>query len=561
MNSVVLLLIGIAVALGGYFLYARRIDRKVFQADPKRATPARLYMDGVDFVPTSRYVLFGYQFKAIAAVGPVVGPIIAIQWGWLPALLWVTLGVLAIGWVHDYASAMVGLRSEGQTFGALSYRLISPRGRLVLLFFLYFYLLLIVAAFGNMIATAMATLPSIPLAIIIVSLAGVVAGQMIYRHKIDILVTTILMVGISLFGVWLGTQVAIPASKLVWILFALGFSYLGAVLPIWSYAQPINYVSFYLVFMGIVGAGIGVLIGHPQVTTPAFTSFQVANLGPLWPILFVTIACGAVSGWHSLVSSSGTARQLESEVDACPVTAGAMFSEMILAVLAIIVAAATYTGYQAYAEHLRTAQPGGVFAHGMSSLLGYLGIPQGFGEAFAGAIFVILAITVMQLVVRFMRVATVELAGDALPPLRNIHVSTILALGLGFVLIYTGTFQHIWVLFGGSNQLMAALALMIIAIWLVRKGKKHLFASVPMGFMLVTTIAALSYTSYICLKKSGVLGVAGIGFDFGNLAAGIIGIMLIIASLILGYDGLKAFSKALKGRESESDVVQKEEEG
>jgi len=553
MNAVVILLVAIVTALIGYYVYAKYVDEKIIQVDPKKATPAVMYMDGVDFMPTSRHVLIGYQFKSIAALGPVTGPIIAVQWGWLPAVLWILFGVFFIGWVQDYSSAILAMRNEGQSFGALSYRLISPRARVTLLSFIYFYLILILAAFGDIVATMMAKISSVPFAILALMATGALAGWMIYKKRADIIYTTLLMVVLSLISIYLGTVLKIPGSKTLWVLFALFFSYLGAVLPIWSYTQPINYISFYLVFLGMLGAALGTLIGHPSVTTPAFTSFTI-GIGPLWPILFVTIACGAISGWHSLVSSSGTARQLQNETHTRYVTAGAMFLEMILAALAIIIATSTFKDFGAYAAEMKSSGPAGVFAKGMSSLLAYLGIPAGFGTAFAGAIFVILAITVMQLVLRFARIATAELAGDTVPVLRNVHVGAFLAMAITFILIITGTYGYIWTLFGGSNQLMASLALMMVTIWLAGQKRNYHFALWPMIFMFVTTISALAWTAWSMYDKIGLLAAGKLappaGQTVGMAIAGnwisiLIAVFLLVAAIILVWDGFKVFFKVI----------------
>ncbi len=552
MNSVFVLIIALVAAFVGYRWYAGYIDAKVIKADPKRATPAKMYMDGVDFIPTGKHVLFGYQFKSIAALGPITGPIVAMKWGWLPGLVWIIAGTFLFGWAHDYVSTFLAIRNDGQSFGALSYRLISPRGRATLLSFIYFYLLLIVSAFGSIVANMLTQQPVVPVAIIALMITGILAGQAIYKKRMDIIAVTLAMVVLSLVGVWLGTVWRIPSASFeLWLVFTLFFSYLGAVLPIWAYAQPINYISFYLVALGMIGAMIGVFIGHPAFTIQPFTTFT-AGTDPLWPLLFVTIACGAISGWHSLVSSSGTGRQIENEGDVKYVAAGSMFSEMILAVLTVIIAAAAL-GAKGFAAALKGGGPANVFSQGMAGLLGFLGIPQSFGIAFAGAMFAILAITVMQLVVRFMRVATVEIVGQKLPILGNVHVGTIIALLLAFILIETGTWNYIWTLFGGSNQLMAALALMLASIWLAREGKAWGWTFYPMIFMLITTISALAVTAYNMVFKNvpglraGLVkppaGQAIATAIAGNYIAAAIGVFLIVAALILAYDGFKAFFK------------------
>jgi carbon starvation protein len=561
LNSVVALLLGLLVVILGYKLYAGFVDTRIIQPNPKKATPAKMYVDGVDFIPTARNILFGYQFKSIAGAAPVVGAIVALQWGWLPAMLWLFFGVLFIGWVHDYASAMVSLRSDGLTLGGLSHKLISPRARLILLSFIYFYLLLVAGAFGAIIASLFAAPLPTPvgpkagsafLGILILTLAGLLAGQMIYRWKRDIIVTSQITVALAVGGIILGAYLpaqtllggVLSKSTIFWALLTFLFCYLGATLPIWRFAQPINYVSFYIVFLGLLGGVIGAFVGHPDFTLPAFTQVTVPKLGPIWPILFVTLACGAISGWHSLVSTSGTARQLESESDARPVAAGSMFAEMMLGLLALVAACVAYPGLDGYKAAL-AGGPATVFSEGMATLLGFIGIPAGLGGTFAAVLIIVLAITVMQLVLRFMRLATAELVGDIVPPLRNVHLSTLLASILGIILVATGWWQYLWVLFGGANQLMASLALLIVSIWLVTQHKNPTFALVPMIFMFVTTIGALCYTSYELWQKVAA-GAGTAGSLFGNGLMGAVAVFLVIAALILAFDGVKALIAGMK---------------
>ncbi|MBI2563193.1 MAG: carbon starvation protein A [candidate division NC10 bacterium] len=571
MGSEVIVATIVAVWLG-YKFYAAKIDRSVLQADPAKATPAKLYNDGVDFMPASASVLFGYQFKSIAALGPIVGPIIAVQWGWLPAVLWLVLGVFFVGWVQDYTAAMLAMRNEGMTMGGLSYKLISPRARTILLSFLYFYLLLIMGAFGAIVAGIFAN-PNVPFGFIILTLAGVLAGQMTYKWRKDLLMTTVVTVAIAIVGIWLGTTepfraivdainggkdsfvlYATPYGPMKWSVWfwgivALGFCYLGSVLPIWRFAQPVNYVSFWLVLMGIVGSIVGIFIRMPGFGDfPAFTGFMVKGIiapgfdTPLWPILFVTIACGACSGWHSLVSTSGTARQLEKETDTLPVGAGAMYTECVLGVLSTVFAVTAFGSFAGYKAQLAKGA-GGVFAGGMAEYLNVLGVPKAFGGAFGAAFLVIMALTVMQLVLRFMRVASAELVGDAIPAFKNVHFGSIVGLLLTLVILWTGFWSRIWILFGGSNQLFAGLALVLITIWLAQSGKAYQWAMWPAVFMYVTTVAALIVTAVVSFQAAFTPGLKA-AFIFGNLVAAAIGFVLVILSLILAWDALQAFSKA-----------------
>lgn len=553
MNAVFVLILGFIVALIGYRVYAKYIDSKIMKADPKRATPAVMYMDGVEFMPTNKNILFGYQFKSIAGAAPIIGPIIAIQWGWLPALIWILAGALFIGWVHDYSCSMIAMRSDGASMGGLSHKLISPKARIILLSFIYFYLLLIAGAFGNVVVSTAISLKASPMAWLLLTIGGVLAGQMIYRWKKDIILTTVVTVLIALCGIWLGTIAPsdsiigqdLANSRPLWAIVAFVFCYFAAVLPIWRFALPINYVASYIVFLGLLFGIIGIFVLHPNFTLPAYTAFTI-KIGPLWPIMFVTIACGAISGWHSIVSTSGTARQLENELDARPVGAGVMFVEMMLALFALIIAGTIYAAPAEYGAAIAKG-PGAVFAAGVAKFLGALGMPVNIGQSYGSVMMIVLAITIMQLVIRFMRIATSELLGDISPIFKNAHIGTIIASILGITVVLTGWWQYLWVLFGGANQLMASLALMLITAYLISEGKPYAWAFYPMIFMFITTIAALLYTSYTLLQKVFSGAVTGEAL-IGNTLMGVVGFFLVIAAIILGIEGFKAFNRYKKLR-------------
>lgn len=579
MNAILIILLGIIAIAVGYGVYAKSIDRNVLQPDDKRATPAKMFMDGVDFTPANRNVLFGYQFKSIAALGPILGPIIAVQWGWLPAILWIFAGTFFIGWVQDYSSIMLGVREEGQSFGALSYRLISPRARGLLITFIYFYLLLIMGAFGVQVGFNLLTNPAVPLGVIIVILVGILAGQMTYKWKQDIILTSIVTVILAFIGIWLGTLapvksffsalygtaggatsptlfLAVTQAKFIGSLLVVIICYFGAVLPIWRWAQPINYVSFWIVFAGILGGVIGLLIWRPGMGDfPAFTTFNVAGLGPLWPILFVTIACGAISGWHSLVSSSGTARQLEKETDALYVGGGAMFLEMFFATIAFLTATVAFGSYQGYLDAGGGAKAAAVFSAGLSTFMNKWGLDgmlgEGFGMAYGSVFLTLMALTIMYLVVRFMRVASAEALGDRFPIMKNVHIGTIVALILTLVLIWLVPFLQIWVVFGAANQLMASLALLLVTLWLLSKGKNYQWTFWPFLFMFITTIGALLYKAYesfilnlpnaaaIAEKQKLTIGQV----VSAQVIIGLISLTLVIAAIILAWDAWSAYKR------------------
>jgi len=547
MNAIIVLVLGFIVAYCGYRFYAGHIDKKIIKTDPKRATPAKMYMDGVEFMPTSKNILFGYQFKSIAGAAPIIGPIMAVQWGWLPAMVWILAGALFIGWVQDYSSAVIAMRNEGNSFGGLSHKLISPKARVILLSFIYFYLLLIAGAFGNVVVSTAIGLKAAPMAWLFLTIGGILAGQMIYRWRKDIILTTAITVIIALIGIWLGSLApsdqilgaGLANSRVLWAIAACVFCYFAAVLPIWRFALPINYVASYIVFLGLFFGIIGIFIIHPNFTLPAYSNFSIP-IGPMWPIMFVTIACGAISGWHSIVSSSGTARQLESELDARPVGAGVMFVEMMLALFALIIAGTIATPAE-YAAAIKLG-PGAIFAGGVAKFLGALGMPANLGRSYGSVMMIVLAITIMQLVIRFMRVATSELLSDVSPVFRNAHVGTFIACALAMVLVLTGWWQYLWILFGGANQLMASLALLLVTAWLMSEGRSAKWAFYPMIFMFITTIAALLYTSYSLLGKVLAGTVKGEAL-VGNTLMGLVGLFLVVAAIVLAIEGVKALNR------------------
>jgi carbon starvation protein len=551
MNSLWVLVWWLIIVVFGYWVYARWAAKKVFEIDAGRATPAKMYMDGVDFMPANKNVLYGFQLNSIAGAAPIIGPIVAIQWGWVPALLWLGLGVFFIGWLHDFSSAMVSIRNDGDTFGALGYKLISPRARKILLTFIYFYLLLIATAFGHVVTAGVSGNPALPFPLLVVIAVAFLVGHMIYKARVNIITTTIVAIVLIFFSIWLGTVWQMKFSYTTILICVLIFGYFSSILPVWRFIQPYNYSSVYVVYFGIIAGVIGIIIGHKPMTLPAFTSWSI-GMGPLWPLLFVTIACGAISGWHSLVSSTATSRQLESELDVRPVTAGAMFAEFTISIIAVIVCATAFADKAAYIA--KVSNPVGIFVGGLGGAITSLGLPMSYTGALAGMMIIILALTIINLVFRFMKVATAELLGDAWSVAKNPHVATIVALIITYILVKTGTWLYVWVLFGGANQLMASFALLLVTLFLVQKSKNYKIAIYPMFFMYATTVSALFYTSFFKLIPAAFAGKK----VFGNLFAAAVAILLIILALILAYDGWKAFKKFRAGAAEEAPAKAEE---
>ncbi|MFQ6136104.1 MAG: carbon starvation protein A [Candidatus Hydrothermarchaeales archaeon] len=533
------LILGIVVFSLVYHFYAKWVDRRVISADPERSTPARTYMDGVEFFPTNKNVLFGFQFKGIVGLAPVVGPIVAIMWGWLPALLWIIFGVTFIGWVQDYMSTMVSVRSDGKSFGPLSYSLIGSRTRKLLLLFMVFYLFLLCAAFAAVGANLLKAnvLAVAPVAVLL--LVAVLFGHMVYKMKMSPVTATAIALGLIIIGLFVGSNVPVSIANVdVWVVLVLLVSIIAATTPIWRFTQPILYLFFYVVYFSLILLVLALVFGNPTYVRPAFAGFVAPNGWPLWPLLFVVIACGAISGWHSLVSSSSTAKQIDKETDVLPICGGSMMSEGILGLVALsIVAVLTLD------EATALGGPAAIFSKSGASLLGGSAVAQ----SLVGTMFVGLALGVLVLAIRIARITLSELAGDAIPALKNIYVSAIVFSVVVFILASPSIgalWLYIWVLFGGANQLMAGLALWIAALWLLNEKKPWIISGIPGVFMIVTTIAALVFASYGVLTKGlGFLATGETVKAGGNIIAGVIGATLVIAALIMCVDIYNAFGR------------------
>ena len=613
MTSLWVVLIGLVVSVSIYRLYAKRIDRQIIQADERRATPARMYMDGVDFVPTSRYVLYGYHFKSIAAAGPIVGVITAANlWGWIPSIIWLMVGVSFIGWASDYSAIMLAVRNDGNSLSAVAHRLIAPRTRRILFLFIFFYLLLIGGAFVGIMAAILAARPDVPLGIVVLAVAGLAAGYLIYKKRADLIRVTLAVVVVTIVAMAIGPvgvdleqvppdwdqggisgavlsindtlnesgalysvvdptfadpripppdpetgerpetptfdpstgEVSVFPSFLLWVAFLLVFSYLGANLAIWRFAQPVNYIGFWITALTIGLAAVGAVIAafvSPEVAEfkiPGFTQFQASPVAgpiqPLWPMLFVTIACGAISGWHALFGSVGTARQLEYETDALPVGGGGMFSENALGLLSLTaVAIAGGAGASAFALGVGTLLNEATF-----DLL-----PVAYGTALGFGVFVVIVLTVVQLVFRVMRVTLAEWLGDTWVGFKNQHVATIIGMLAVVALVLSGTWVYLWQLFGAANQLLAALSLLLVTVWLVSTRRNALFAGIPMVFMYVTTIAATLVTAFnlyrgiVQNENAATISLWGAWAMIGVSA------LLVIAALVIAFDGWRAYMR------------------
>jgi len=566
MYSILALIIAIAWAVFIYRTYGRYIDRKVVQSDPNKATPATMYMDGVDFMPTHRNILFGFQFKSICGLGPVIGAIIAVHWGWAPAFLYLLLGVAFLGWIHDYSAAQVSIRKEGMSLGGMSYTLISPRGRTLVSVFIYFNLMFGFGAFAIAISGVMAN-PDVPMGIIIWVVMGLLAGQMIYRWKQSIITTTLITVivtfiailfftrlgAVQSFFTWIGGGEKSPVlfgtitqAKFVWTLVVLLFCYFGATLPIWRWAQPINYLGFWVVFIGMCATALGMLFWNPSFGNfPAFTGFVWAGR-PLWPLMFVTLMCGAVSGWHSLVSSSGTARMIEKESDTLPVAGGAMLLEMITGMIALIIAVAAFGSFEGFAEAFKKG-PGFVFAAGMTNFLSHIGIPEGTALTFARIMFAVIGLTLIHLGVRFMRLYGSDVLGEVWPIFKNIHFCTLFTIAIFAVFCFTGVLASIWMLGGAFNQTLAAIALLIVTCWLASEGRKFSYTLWPSIFLFITCLSAAVVIAYNGFHTFFTQPDVPIDRAIGYWVTGCIALLLVVLAIFLSKDAYASITRFVTG--------------
>jgi carbon starvation protein len=538
------MLSGIVVYGLVYQFYVKWFDKNVVLSDPSRPTPAHTYMDGVEFFPSNKYVMLGWHWKSIAALGPVTGPALAIVWGWLPGFLWILIGNSLLGWLHDYNSMVSSVRNEGASLGPLTYQLVGTRARKVLVAFLAFYSILIFAAFlGALLPIVKGTGQGGAAAMVsflLIAAIGVASGFSIFKAKINVVAVT----GLSLLGVALtvylsqvvfGTAInqafisAVPDAQLqedVLLVAMLVFSILGAVLPLWSFAMPINYLGFYVAYF-VVAAIIASSFVVPQTfVRPLFTNWfanvpiGATNLGtintvafPLWPLLFVTIACGACSGWHGLIGSSLSSKQLDNESDAHFVGGGGMLLEGILGLTSVVAVSIFASNPKGCAGAL------GVYVCGGSVYIKNLGLPSAAATAIMSLMVLILGLTLTQLALRFARLALSEMIG--LPAFKNIYVTSIVVSVITFVLAstrFSAPWGFIWTLFGGSNQLLAGVTLLVTTLWLAKIKRPTLFTGVPAIFMLGTTIVALGYTAYATLDIAATSNVAL--RVYGNAVAG-----------------------------------------
>ncbi len=548
MNGLTMMIIALVVLVGAYLVYGRWLA-KTWGIDPKAKTPAYEFEDGVDYEPADTAVVFGHQFASIAGAGPINGPIQAAVFGWVPVLCWVLIGGVFFGAVQDFGAMYASVKNKGRTIGYIIEEYIGKLGKKLFLLFCWLFCILVVAAFADVVASTfkgfaadgstIAANGSVATTSCLFILEAVALGFVLRFGKLNKWINTAIAIVLLVAGVAIGLAAPIYVAGGTWHLVIFAYIFIASVVPVWALLQPRDYLNSYLLVAMIVGAVVGILATNPSVNLPAFTSFYVEGTGNMFPILFVTIACGAVSGFHSLVSSGTASKQIKNEKDMLPVSFGAMLMESMLAVIALIAVASFATGEAASLGYTTPAQ---IFAGGVASFLQTIGLPFNLVFTLINLAVSAFALTSLDSVARVGRLSFQELFLDAsiddenMEPWRKVltnkYFSTILTLALAYLLAKAG-YANIWPLFGSANQLLSALALIAVAVYLKRTNRKGWMLWAPMVFMLAVTLTAL-------VQK--IIALAGAP-TAGNLLQLAFAVALFVLGVIVALQGLKKLTE------------------
>lgn len=572
MNGLVLLLIGIAVLLCGYIFYGRYLCKKWGVGESNEPTPAHTMEDGIDYVPAKAPVLMGHHFSSIAGAGPITGPISAAMFGWLPCMLWILVGGIFFGGVHDFGALFASVRHKGKSIGEIISANMSLRAKRLFIIFSYLTLILVVAAFASIVAgtfaakyvdgqvdlAASATPASVAMVSLLFIVIAIAFGFMVYRRNAPMGVSTIAGVIAICLCMAIGMNWhPIYLSNTAWMWIVGLYIAIASVTPVWILLQPRDYLSSFLLYAMLAIAAIGVVIAHPSMVDSTGAGLVAIGDGmnaagikqPIFPVLFTTIACGAISGFHSLVSSGTTSKQLDKETDAKPIAYGGMLLECVLAVITLVaIAYARQTGHTAGATD--------IFAGGVAGMASQI---AGGNQSLFNILYTLLVLTYSAFcltsldtatrLARFMfqefwidgtKGETPENVTGLKKVMANPYIATGITVVLGILLGLNG-YAKIWALFGSANQLLAALGLLAVATWLGNVGKDNKMFLIPMAFMLCVTIASLLINSW---QQFNVI-LAG-GADWGPYVQVVLGLMLVILAVVLAIEGVTTIAKQKK---------------
>lgn len=543
MNSLFLLLIGIVVFFVAYVFYGGYLAKK-WGVDPKRETPAHTKFDNVDYCPADARILLGHHFSSIAGAGPITGPILAAVFGWVPVFLWIIFGCVFIGGVHDFGSLLASIRHDGKSIGEIIRVNIGEKGKMLFNVFAWVTLILVVAAFTDICASTFAYDAAKPTALvgaqagtasILFIFLAMLFGFAVYRKNASIGLSTVVGVALLFFCIWIGYVFPfMKLTKVQWDILLLVYISLASILPVWILLQPRDYLCSFLLYSMVIGAVIGIVITHPSMQLAPYTSFKV-NGQTLFPFLFVTVACGAVSGFHSLVSSGTTAKQITREApDAKLIGYGAMLIEGLVAIVALIA-----VGYVAKSS----GTPAQVFANGVATFMNSFGIPMQVGKVFVILAFSAFALTSLDTATRIGRYIYQEFFDKATAKTKktfaNIYISTFITVFASAALLVYG-YAKIWPIFGSANQLLAGLALLAVSAWLAKSGKKYSNTIIPMIFMFGVTLTALA------LLMKQYLFSAKPNFILGAFA-----VILFVLAIVLIFEAISVFKNKSQSKGKE----------
>ena len=508
MNGAILLGLALVVFLAGYCCYSKFIE-KLLGVDPGRPTPAHTRRDNVDYVPAHPTVLFGHHFAAIAGAGPIVGPVLAAQFGWASVVLWIILGCIFIGAAHDMIALFLSVRHEGESIGSVIGAIMGRPGKILFLLFSWSALILVVAVFSSQIADTFVADPAIATSSLLFILEAIIFGVCVYRFRMPVLWASLVFVPLMFAFVWIGRLIPLDlaamfglsrsAVHLVWCLILLVYCFFASTCPVWILLQPRDYLNAYLLYVMMILGILGVFVAHPVLNIDAFAGFSAAGLGgvaPLFPILFVTVACGACSGFHSLVASGTSSKQLDNERGIRPIGYGGMLLEGVLAIIAVIGVAGSFQSQGAYLEAIAGPERVSAVAMFASSIAGFcvkLGIPLEIAKGFMLLSVSAFLMTTVDAGTRLARFSWQELMPKEVKPLKNMYLGTLLVcvLSAGFLLGNEAMRASLWTLFASANQLLATLTLTTMTIWFLKNGKRAYYTGIPACFMLVVSSWAL----------------------------------------------------------------------
>jgi carbon starvation protein len=521
----------------GYLKYGKFLAR-FFELDDRNLPPSNTMYDGVDYVPAPALVLFGHHFSSIAGAGPVLGPIIAgLAFGWLPVWLWVIIGSIFIGGVHDFSSLVISIRNRGRSIAEIANVYMSRRAYKLMLIFIWLTLIYVLTVFTDLTAVAFKADGGVATSSVLFIVLAVGFGLSLYRFKVPVFWATGIFVSLLFFCVWFGQQIPlnnIPPlfgdSVKTWSVILIAYCFIASVTPVWILLQPRDYLSSFLLYGSILGGFLGILFGGYALKYPAFTGWNSSDIGPMFPLLFVTVACGAISGFHSIVASGTSSKQIKKETHVLPIGYGAMLIEGLVAVIAL--STIMIIGKN---DPLANEAPLAIYGAGIGKFISIFGIPEKYGNSFGILALSTFILTTLDTATRLARYIFQEFFNMQGKGARFIATALTLCLPAVFVLIklrdaagnIVSVWKTIWPVFGATNQLLAGLALMVVGVWLKKKGKPFWFVALPTIFMLAMTFWAL----FIVILQ----------YKFSLL--GFIGAILLLLSTFLIQESLTIFRK------------------